>query len=402
MTHSTEDASHECQRRVGLGRWFHMLAVWLMFGSLAPAWASPQFARQYRVDCSFCHVALPRLNQQGENFLARGYQLDPAARIALQRTMPLAVWNTFDLEHRDAADVTKAFPGRVEIVSGGRLGQSRASYFIELRALSQQIASGDRLLNRSGRLEDAFVAVPLDRGNSLMLTVGQFRTLNQLDVSRRLSLSEPLALSASVPDPKSARTARLTNLRAFAPAGRQPAVRLMYQDQDLGRANAADGWYASVTVPLAGEMTLPLTDAASFEFEARPKGLFAETYYRTGLTSFGGHAFVGDDRGLGHIIVTSDVTPRWSFLGALGFDRATGVSAARYSIGGEYVFSRCVIGGTRVDHRTGQQRDPAVLVYVNSHLPLGPSVFRQALRLQFEQTLQHDNLRAALAVSHIF
>jgi hypothetical protein len=134
----------------------------------------------------------------------------------------------------------------------------------------------------------------------------------------------------------------------------------------------------------------------------RPKGLFAETYYRAGLTSVGGHVFVGDDRGLGHLVVTSDVTPRWSFLGALGFDRAVGVSATRYSVGGEYLFSRYVIGGTRVDNRTGPQRDPAVFVYVNGHLPFGPSLFRQSLRLQFEQTLQANNLRTVAAVSHIF
>lgn len=370
-----------------------------MFG-VAPVWASPQFARQYRVDCSFCHVAPPRLNQQGENFLARGYQLDPATQIAAQRTMPLAVWNTFDIEHRDAADLTKGFPSRVEIISGGRLGRTRASYFIELRALSQQIGSGNRLLNRSGRFEDAFVAVPVDARNRFLLTIGQFRTLNQVDVSRRLSLSEPLAFSTGVPDRQPARTARLTSLRAFSPAGRQPAVRLMYQR--VGRANAADGWYAGVTVPLAGELTLPFTDPASFEFEARPKGLFTETYYRSGLTSFGGHLFLGDDRGLGHIVLTSDVTPRWSFLGALGFDRAIGVSTTRYSVGGEYVFSRSLIGGTRVDHRTGAERDPAVLLYLNGHVPFGPSGFRQSVRLQVEQTLQPDNLRTAVGVSHIF
>lgn len=362
--------------------------------------ATPQFARQYAVDCSHCHVAPPRLNQQGENFLARGYRFDASPGTAARRTLPLAVWNTFDVEYRDSADLTKAYPSRVEIISAGNIARTRAAYFIELRALSQQIGTGNRLLNRSGRFEDAFIAFPVNPGNNLLLTVGQFRALNQVDVSRRLSLSEPLAFSAAIADPKRARTARLTSLRAFSPAGRQPGVRLLYQRP--GRSNAADGWYAGVTLPLAGELTLPFTDAASFEFEARPKGVFAETYYRTGMTSIGGHAFIGRDRSLLNVVITSDVTARWSFSGALGYDSVRGVTAARYTVGGEYGFTQHLVAGTRVDHRTGAGRDPAVLVYANGHVPFGPPAFRQSVRLQFEQTLQRDNLRSALAVSHIF
>ena len=363
--------------------------------------ATPQFSRQYAVDCSYCHVAPPRLNQRGEDFLARGYRLDPLKPMPSHRTVPLAVWNTFDLEYRRTPGFTKGYPSRVELISGGPVGTTPASYFIELRALSQQIGAGNRLLNRSGRFEDAFINVPMKPLKSLTATIGQFRALGQIDVSRRLSLSEPLAFSAGIADPRPpSSSARLTALRAFSPSGRQPGVRLTYQRP--GSQHAADGWYSALTLPLTGELTIPFTDAASFEFEVRPKGVFGESYYRSGLTAFGGHVFVGNDRSLANLVVNSDLTDRWAVLGAVGFDRLRGTTASRYSVGAEYIFTRRLLSGARFDHRTGQNRRPAVLVYLNGHVPFGPEQFRQAVRLQFEQTLQRDNLRSALALSHVF
>jgi hypothetical protein len=348
--------------------------------------ASPQFARQHGLDCAFCHVAPPRLTQEGEDFVARGYRLD-GETVPRRRTLPLAVWNTFDVEHRASAGLTKAYPGRVEIISGGAVGRTRASYFVELRALSQQIGGGGRLLNRSGRFEDAFVSLPLDHRGSVVLTVGQFRALNQVDVSRRLSLSEPLAFAAGLPAPRPAATARLTGLRAFSPAGRQPALRLLYHPQQG---------------PLAGELTLPFTDAASFELEARPKGVFAEVYRRAGLTSAGGHVFVGEGRSLASLVFTADPAPRWSVLASAGLDRVRGASAGRFSGGAEYLLWPPVVAGARLDQRTGAGRHPALAAYVNAHLPFGAPGLRQAVRLQVEQTLQRGNHRTAFALSHVF
>lgn len=377
------------------------MAAVLAFALQRPLQATPQFARQYRVDCSYCHVAPPRLNQRGEDFLARGYRFDPLDPMPSHRTLPVAVWNTFDVEYRRSPGLTKAYPSRVEVISGGPIGTTRASYFIELRALSQQIGGGNRLLNRSGRFEDAFVNVAVNPAGSLSVTVGQFRALNQVDVSRRLSLSEPLAFSASISGTRPAgSSARLTALRAFSPSGRQPAVRLAYQR--AGSRNAADGWYSAFTIPLTGELTIPLTDAASFEFEARPKGVFGESYYRTGMTAVGGHAFIGDDRSVAHLVASSDFAERWALLAAAGFDRLRGTTSGRFTAGAEYVVARRVIGGARIDHRTGPNRRPAVLLYVNGDLPFGPEAFRQAVRLQFEQTLQRNNFRSALALSHVF
>jgi hypothetical protein len=235
---------------------------------------------------------------------------------------------------------------------------------------------------------------------ALSVTAGQFRTLTQVDVSLRLSLSEPLVFSSSVPG-RRAEDARLTALRAFSASGRQPAVRVEYQ---AARADSlADGWFAAATLPLTGELTIPFTDAASFEFEGRPKGVFLETFRRSGLTSVGGHAFIGDARRrLVTALVTHDVGRRFALLAALGAFHATGITDTRFSIGGEATISPYVVGGIRIDHRTGAGRDPAVLLYGNGHLPFGPSSFRQALRLQIEHRIQPANHVTGFALSHVF
>jgi hypothetical protein len=358
--------------------------------------ATPQFARVHRVDCSYCHSAPPRLNATGLRFVAQGYRLDADER---SRTIPLAVWNTMDLEWRHSADLVKGFPGRVELISAGPIGRSRASYFAEWRALSQGIGGNRRLLNRSGRFEDLLVRAPLTAGGALSVTAGQFRTLMQIDVSLRLSLSEPLVFSSSVPG-RPASTPRLTSLRGFSASGRQPAVRAEYQ---FSRGqSAADGWFAAVTLPLTGELTIPLADAASFEFEGRPKGVFLETFRRYGLATLGGHAFIGDERRRVITAVTTHDIGRLSVMGGVGTFRASGVSDTRFSLGGEVTLSSRLIGGIRLDHRTGQGRDPAILVYGNGHLPFGPAAFRQAIRLQVEHRIQPANHATAFALSHVF
>jgi hypothetical protein len=359
--------------------------------------ATPQFARTYRVDCSYCHSAPPRLNERGLRFVAAGYRIEDGAERSA--TIPLAVWNTIDLEWRHSADLVKGFPSRVELISAGPIGRSRASYFAEWRALSQSLAGDGRLSNRSGRFEDLFVRVPVG-SRAVSVTAGQFRTLTQVDVSLRLSLSEPLVFSSSVPG-RRASDARLTSLRGFSASGRQPAVRVEYQTTPA--QSTADGWFAAATLPLIGELTIPLTDAASFEFEGRPKGVFLEAYRRRGLTSVGGHAFIGDERRrVITAVATHDVGGRVAILAGVGAFHAAGVTDTRFSLGGEATLSSSVVGGIRVDHRTGQGRDPAVLLYGNGHLPFGPAAFRQAFRLQIEHRIQPANHVTGFALSHIF
>ena len=360
--------------------------------------ATPQFARKYRVDCSHCHSLPPRLNDRGLDFVATGYRFREGAAVA--RTVPLAVWNTIDAEWRHSAGFSKVFASRVELISAGSIGDSGFSYFAEWRALSQSLQGNRRLLNRTGRFEDLFVRAPLAFDGALSLTTGQFRALSQVDVSLRLGVSEPLLFSSSVPATTRARSARLTSLRAFSASGRQPGVRLEYQQR--APQGSADGWFAAATLPLAGELTIPFADAASFEFEARAKGIFLETYRRWGLTSIGGHSFLGDRRRLGTVVVTHDFANRVAVLAGVGAFHAAGITDGRLSVGGELTLSPNVVAGVRVDHRTRQRVDPVVLLYGNGHLPFGPPAFRQALRLQIEQRVQERSHTTTIALSHVF
>ncbi|HJR60783.1 MAG TPA: hypothetical protein VJ813_15340 [Vicinamibacterales bacterium] len=349
------------------------------------------------MDCSYCHSAPPRLNERGLRFVAAGYRFGSEERSS---TIPLAIWNTVDLEWRHSADLVKGFPSRVELISAGPIGRSRLAYFAEWRALSQSIGGNGRLLDRSGRFEDLFVRAPLTPGGALSVTAGQFRTLTQVDVSLRLSLSEPLVFSSSVPGRRAA-GARLTSLRAFSPSGRQPSVRVEYQA--ARGQSAADGWFAAATLPLTGELTIPFSDAASFEFEGRPKGVFLEVFRRSGLTTVGGHGFIGNERRrVVSAVVTHDLGNRFALLAGVGAFHAAGVTDTRFSLGGEATISSRAAAGIRVDHRTGQGRDPAVLLYGNGHIPFGPASFRQALRLQIEHRIQPANHATGFALSHVF
>ncbi len=259
------------------------------------AGAIPYFARRHGVACSRCHTVVPKLNPTGLDFRARGYVL-PGYDV--QRTIPVATWIAGRYETRPDADVDSTFVDKVEFISGGPIGE-RASFFVEWRAVSLGLLDDGTLNDRSGRFEDAFVNLLL--ADHLTLTAGQFRHFNQFDVSLRLPASTPLALGAGVPGERQpGDDAREASLRGFSPAGRSPSLMLTWhRPPNRPGARLADGWYLHAAVPFPGEFSLPLTEEAraraSFEFDTRAKGVVLEAYYRKGLSSFGGHAFLGRD-----------------------------------------------------------------------------------------------------------
>lgn len=359
------------------------------------AYGVPYFARKYKTSCNTCHVLPPKLNQQGEAFVARGYRLEGREPV---ETFPLAVWITGQIEDSPKQN-QEGYLSRIELISGGPIKESGLYYFIEWRAISLGLRSDGSLQDRSGRFEDIFLAY--QTGN-LTTTVGQFRLLTQEDVSRRLSVSEPLSLSASLPGKPKTGNERLGRLRAFSPSGRAPAWRLSYyrpSPQTVTR-----GWYAGVTVPFSGELSFPLNEEAqqeaSLELEGRPKGAFFETYYRSGLNTIGLHGFAGDNRRwLAQFVGAYNRSFFFSTL-ALGAASQNEKDEIRMSWTNEIVPAQWVSIGMRYDQRKeeGKDSDPIFIPHFNFQFPAS----QLTLILRFEQRIQKDNNRSLAEFSFVF
>jgi hypothetical protein len=334
------------------------------------------------------------LNEFGQRFVANGYKLPELGRKT--DTIPLAVWLSQRIEVDETNDRAKGYPNRVELISSDAV-TTWLSYFVEWRTLSYQTTGSQRLLGRHGRFEDAFVQLWLPK--RVAITIGQFRMLNQWDISRRLTLSEPLAFSAGVGGAFSSNT-RLRSLRSFSLAGRAPAVRATFQT--FSRGSESDGWYHELVVPLSGEFTAPLGSEArrnaSFELETRPKGFLYETYYRKGISSVGGAIFADSDRWLSNFTGILQ-TGRHSLMASAGTGRfREGYNDFRLSVGDTWVPKTWLGLGARLDHQSALRRRPAFIPHVNISFPGRKYTFLFTAELRI-QTRSHAT---AFEVSAVF
>lgn len=367
----------------------------LLLCDVREAEAIPVFARRYGVSCSQCHVSPPKLNEFGEAFVARGYELPGMVR---RPTLPFALWSSGRSESiqgipAGAEDRLRAYMNRIELIAGGRLGPN-ASYFMEWRALSREARGDGTVRDRSGRFEDLFLTLTSGRAE---LVIGQFRLLQQVDVSRRVGLAEPVVFAASLPG-RGDGSARELSLRAFSPAGRSPAVRLAWNERVLGGWR----WTTSWALAVPGEFSIPLTDSArveaSNEIEWRPKGVMFESYLRRGLASFGGHVFYDDsERYLAQLVATGRRNAlHWAVAG--GAAKSGDLLAGRWSLEGEYFPNYHLGFGTRVEDRAADGADAAVLPYLNFHFP----GTRYTVRLTLERRFQRDRNATALEIGTVF
>lgn len=353
----------------------------------------PHFARRYGLECGQCHVSPPKLNEYGESFVRNNYRLP---ELESRDTWPLAVWVSMRADLPPAADDAarrvRAYLNRVELVSGGQVVVPWLSYFVEWRAVSFELRGDGSHRDRSGRFEDLFVTARADR---LEVAVGQFRQIGQVDVSRRVTVNEPFFYSASLageedPDP------RIQSLGAFSLSGRAPGVRVGWIEELEGDWE----WTSYATVSVPGEISLPLTrearEEASNEIELRAKGVFLESFVRQGMTSFGAHAFLdsGDRYQVGAVATHRRGSFLWS--AALGGASMDGSLRGRWSGEGEYVRSPFLTVGTRGEGGGGV--DPALVGYVNAHLP-GTT---HTARLTLEQRVQRGRTGTFLELGWVF
>jgi len=373
-----------------------LLGISLIEADALHAARVPLFARRYGVSCAQCHVIPPKLNAFGERFRRDGYL---AAGLSPKRTLPLAVWlsgRRDDLpEAPGLADEVSEYLNRVEVISAGRIVASRLSYFVEWRVLSKETRADGTLRDRSGRFEDLFVTAAI---GSLTLTAGQFRLVDQVDVSLRLGLSEPLALGATLPGTGSG-SSREVGLRGFAPGARSPALR-------AGWTAPIGSWSltASAALPFPGEFSLPLSDEsrieASNELELDPKGVLVESFVRRGLYSFGAHAFVGSDRRRLLTAVHSGGEGRffWTAMAGLDSEGPGAATRSRLSAEAEFVPHRFAALGARVENRAA---DNASVGFVPFLLLQAPGT-RYTLRLTVEQRIQRDRNATFIELGTVF
>ncbi len=260
------------------------------------AHAIPLYARRHGLNCNACHQIVPTLNQSGLDYWSRGYRLPPEMEDPNNQTTPFAAWYTWRQEDQPDRDFGEGFLPKVELITGGPIGE-QFSYFVEWRVISLQTRGDGTLRDRSGRFEDAFINWQPNDVHTV--TLGQYRALNQVDVSRRVSIGTPLLFGAGLAGDTAPGDPRLTSLRGFSPAGRSPGVTYSLQLMQ-NECSPSDGLFFFGTVPFVGELSIPLTTEAhteaSFELHGEVKGVFLETFYRQGLSSIGMHAFVDNDR----------------------------------------------------------------------------------------------------------
>ncbi len=344
---------------------FLLIAAFLLITS--EAFSIPYFARKHNVSCQTCHLHPPKVNVTGEQFATTGY--DTIDTRPVRVTRPFAVWMSGAAQNiSDEPGKYKGTPNRVEIIAADRISAVDLSYFIEWRVLSKEITASGEIRDRSGRFEDLFVMY--DASRNIQLWAGQFRALTQIDVSRRLSISEPLVFSRSLPGPP-ALSERITSLRGFSLSGRSPSLRIMGTYPD--HPESINGWYGVVTLPFTGEFSIPLgSDArrnASFELEVIPKGIFFEAYRRIGISSFGMNYFTGSEGRsyLGFVGVLQH--RRYLFEGSFARARWRDGSDWRLSTVIEYFPSRSGALGFRIDHQTNSSLKPLYIPYISYHFP---------------------------------
>ena len=156
------------------------------------AQAIPAFARKYRVSCSMCHVAAPKLKPYGEEFAGNGFVLPDGEEpkrstidtgdeeLLLQTDLPLAIRLDAYIRAQDSetVDADLQVPYGLKLLSGGRITRNVSYYFYFFIYERGEVAG----------LEDAYLHFNNIRGSNFDVMAGQFQVSDPL-FKRELRLS---------------------------------------------------------------------------------------------------------------------------------------------------------------------------------------------------------------------
>jgi len=265
---------------------FVSLVAFLFFNS---AQAIPAYTREFGVPCSACHTSPPKLNAMGLFVRLRGLS---AAGFELKKGRvlfsPFAGFSAKTLE--DDPDTVKGTFSELELMFSSELNP-RLFYLAEWSVIERELENGE-IHDESGSFGHFYARY--NPSKNFQLTIGQDSVSKQLEPEHSISLSESVLFSSALEGPHTD-DEELEELRAFAVGEMSPLVRAtIYKLDD---EFAADGFYASLTIPFTGRFSIPLTEEAKehakAEFENKPKGYFLEAYRQEGVSSFGISAFLG-------------------------------------------------------------------------------------------------------------
>ena len=153
--------------------------------------AIPSFARKYKISCTTCHTAFPRLKDYGEEFAGNGFIIKEKESerdyvtagddlLWLNKDFPLAVRMDMYMTHDQNADVENdlQIPWGIKLLSGGTLYKNIGYYFYFYLSERGEIAG----------VEDAYIHFDNIFGSDLDVMVGQFQTSDPL-MKRELRLT---------------------------------------------------------------------------------------------------------------------------------------------------------------------------------------------------------------------
>ncbi|MBD3223309.1 MAG: hypothetical protein GF313_01160 [Caldithrix sp.] len=164
-----------------------------MFAFLSEAQAIPAFARKYKISCTTCHTAMPKLKAYGDEIAGNGFIIpeDESKRdyvtagddlLLLNRNFPIAARLDLRAVHNSDEntdiDTDLQTPWGLKLLSGGAIYKNISYYFYFYASERGEVAG----------IEDAYIHFNNIFGKELDIMAGQFQTSDPL-MKRELRLT---------------------------------------------------------------------------------------------------------------------------------------------------------------------------------------------------------------------
>lgn len=285
--------------------------------------ATPQFARQTKLPCAACHVHGSLLNSFGNRYFANGFRIGKRKPDA--STPPL--WGTIGFQTRTDRSLGSAIPvdyGQTEIASYGYMDEMELLYHLAYQPTKEQT--------------DIYLLKKI--GDKATVQAGEIGLLGQYLTKHDVSPSRPVNLMP----------AGFGDEGPFAPGANAFAVRVVGSLTGPNAMPYADGWKIAATVPLSTEAT----QAWQPDFDGSPRGVFAEVFYRLGMSSYGINTFLGRDQRRYYGLLGQHQLSKVYFEGGIAYAESRASPQRLASLSATYVPEYHQAYAFRIDDQNGR------------------------------------------------